>query len=60
MHLPIPRKTLKLLMVPSALAIKERNTFESQNKITVVQAAKVKLGGHYRHNFREAFVLLRT
>ena len=35
----------------SALAIVERNTFESQNVVPVVQTSKVKLGGHRGYDF---------
>ena len=44
MHLLIPRETLTLLMVTSALAIKEKITIKNQNGVPMVQTCKVILG----------------
>ena len=44
----------------SALATEEGDAFESQNGIAVVQISKVKLGGHYIHDFRHVLVSLKT
>ena len=41
-----------------ALTIKEKNAFKNQNGITVVQASKMKLGGHC--GFRHSPATLRT
>ena len=56
MHLLIPRETVTLLMVISALAIKENITIESQNRAAMVQTAKEIT----RCNFRLVLLLLRT
>ena len=37
LHLLIPRETLTSLMVKSALAIKEKFTIKSQNRVAMVQ-----------------------
>ena len=37
MHLLVPRETLTSLMVKSALAIKEKFTIKSQNRVAMVQ-----------------------
>ena len=39
LHLLIPRKTLTSLMVTSALAIKEKFTIKSQNRVAMVQTS---------------------
>ena len=39
LHLLIPRETLTLLMVTSALAIKENFTIKSQNTVAMVQTS---------------------
>ena len=44
----------------SALATEEKNVFESQNGVAVVQTSKIKLGGHCICNFRHIPVLLKT
>ena len=49
LYLLISKKSLTVI---AALAIKERNAFESQNGIVMVQTSKAKLGGHYRCDFR--------
>ena len=37
MHLLVPRETLTSLTVKSVLAIKERSTIKSQNRVAMVQ-----------------------
>ena len=52
MHLLIPRETLASLTVKSALAIKEKFTIKSQNRIAMVQTSKEITRRHYGYNFR--------
>ena len=60
MHLLIPREMLTLLMVTSALAIKENFTIESQNRIAMVQISRKITREYYGCNFRLDIVFLNT
>ena len=60
LHLLIPRETLTLLMVTSALAIKENFTIKSQNRVAMVQTSWEITGWCYGCTFRLDLVLLNT
>ena len=60
LHLLIPRKTLTSLMVTSALAIKEKFTIKSQNRVAMVQISWEITRWCYGCTFRLDLVLLNT
>ena len=59
-HLLIPRETLTPLTVTFALAIKEKTTIKSQNRVAVVQTFKEITRWHNGYDFRQVLVLLKT
>ena len=60
LHLLIPRETLTSLTVKSALAIKEKFTIKSQNRVAMVQVSWEITRWYYGCSFRLDLVLLNT
>ena len=59
-HLLIPRETLAPLRLTFALAIMEKTTIKSQNRVAMVQTFKEITRWHRGYDFRQVLILLKT